>query len=421
MYDVFSLPSFKFPKNFLWGSATAGHQVEGDNIHSQRWEAEQKGKAGVPSGKACNHYKLYKEDIKLIQELGHQAYRLSIEWSRIEPEQGRFNQKAVAHYLDLLDGLQKAGIKIFATLHHFTHPLWFEKKSGFTKIENIKYFEKYLDFIIPKISPYVHAWITINEFNMGTKLNEFEYKINMLKFHAKAYHIIKQYSKAPVSTAHAFMHLYPARYFDRFDNVMTDYADLIINEFFFHAIRTGEIILPWQDSQYVPELKDTADYWGVNYYTRFMIDSRIKEFTGKRITHKALKMIKQDFFLEEMFPEGLTNILVRLKDKPVIITENGCCCDNDDFRIVYIALYLSAIKDALDQGVKIPAYLYWSLMDNYEWGSFVPRFGLVKVDFKTFKRTPKPSANFYRDIIKENGFSQKILRKYLKQLPTLKK
>ena len=112
-------------------------------------------------------------------------------------------------------------------------------------------------------------------------------------------------------------------------------------------------------------------------------------------------------------------MLERFRDKPVYITENGCSCNDDRFRIVYLALYLSAVHDAVRRGMDVRGYLYWSLMDNYEWSSFLPRFGLVDVDFKTFERTPKPSAEFYREIIENNGFSQQILRKYLHELPML--
>ena len=128
-------------------------------------------------------------------------------------------------------------------------------------------------------------------------------------------------------------------------------------------------------------------------------------------------MIKPDFYLEEINPECIINNLSRLTDKPVIITENGCCCDNDDLRIAFISVYLSAIREAIDLGIDVRGYLYWSMLDNYEWYSFKPKFGLYNVDFKTFERTPKPSAYFYRDVIANNGVSQKTLRKYLKENP----
>ena len=133
-----------------------------------------------------------------------------------------------------------------------------------------------------------------------------------------------------------------------------------------------------------------------------------------------MKMIDQDFYLEEMYPECITANLSRLTDKPVVITENGCSCRDDRFRIVYIALYLSALQEAIQSGVDVRGYLYWSLLDNYEWGSYTPQFGLCEVERTTdFRRIPKPSALFYRDIIRQNGFTQEILRRHLHENPSL--
>nr|WP_321467438.1 family 1 glycosylhydrolase [uncultured Desulfobulbus sp.] len=432
MYDVFSLPSITFPEEFLWGSSTAGHQIEGDNIHSQAWHNELKPefyrddserKVRAPSGKACDHYRLYREDVELIAELGHRGYRMSIEWSRIEPEEGRWDFQAVAHYEDLLTRLVAKGIQVFVTLHHFTHPLWFDRLGSFAKPENNHYFERYLSFIVPRISAYVSGWNVINEFNQwggfdaGASIAPL--KFNMIRIHAMGYHLIKQYSQAPVSSAHAFIHWFPRRFNDTLDRRMTDFIDFSTNEFFFHALRTGELVYPNADAKYDPEVKGAIDFWSVNYYTRHMVDARLANLDGPRFRHKELRMIPMPFYLEEMFPEGLIANLERLADYPVYITENGCCCDDDRFRIVYLALHLSALKEAMDRGVDVRGYFYWSLMDNYEWTTFLPKFGLVAVDPITYARTPKASAWLYRTIIEHNGFSGEMLRSYLDQLPTL--
>ncbi len=433
MYDVLSLPSITFPEHFLWGSATAGHQIEGDNIHSQNWRNEQQSefyrddparKIMAPSGKACDHYRLYREDVELIARLGHQGYRMSIEWSRIEPAEGVWDEEAVRHYVDLLERLVRHDIKVFVTLHHFTHPLWFDQIGAFSKPENNHYFERYLNFLVPRISDYVSGWNVINEFNQWGGLTAgpsiAPLKFNMIRIHALGYHVIKQYSQAPVSTAHAFVHWFPWRFNDELDRCMTKFADFTTNEFFFHALRTGELVYPNTDAQYDPEVKGAIDFWSVNYYTRHMVDARVARLDdGKRFQHKLLRMIPMPFYLEEMYPEGLIANLERLKDLPVYITENGCCCDDDRFRIVYLALHLSALREAMDRGVDVRGYFYWSLMDNYEWTTFVPKFGLVAVDRATFERTPKPSAFLYRDIIHENGLSGTLVHRYLENLPSL--
>ena len=432
MYDVFSLPPIRFPEGFLWGSATAGHQIEGGNVHSQAWHQEQQPDffkddpqrlTRAVSGQACNHYQLYREDAALLARLGHQAFRMSIEWSRIEPREGHWDHEALAHYLDCLDLLAQKGIQVFITLHHFTHPLWFDRLGGFTKAANLRYFERYLAFLLPKISAYVSGWNVINEFNQwgglwgGPEIAVL--KFNMLRAHALGYHLIKQYSNAPASSAHAFVHWSPRRCHDDPDRCLAAYADFVTNEFFFHALRTGELVYPQADAEFDPDVKGSLDYWAVNYYTRHMADARKASLQGARFRHKELKMVPMPFYLEEMYPEGLIASLERLRDQPVYITENGVAADDDRFRIVYLALHLSALHEALERGVDVRGYFHWSLMDNYEWTSFIPRFGLVVVDFTTFQRTPKPSAFFYREIIEANGFSGVTVRKYLDELPSL--
>ncbi|ADW18818.1 glycoside hydrolase family 1 [Desulfobulbus propionicus DSM 2032] len=434
MYDVFSLPPIHFPDHFVWGSATAGHQIEGDNIHSQAWYKEQLPEfyqedpnraVRAPSGKACDHYRLYRQDVELIAALGHRAYRMSIEWSRIEPEEGRWDHEALAHYRDLLERLVDRDIQVFVTLHHFTHPLWFDRLGGFAKADNRRFFERYLAFLLPRISAYVSGWNVINEFNQWGGLTAgpevAALKFNMLRVHALGYRLIKTHSTAPVSSAHAFIHWFPRRFHDDLDRRMTGLADFVTNEFFFHALRTGELVHPGVDAEYAPEVKGALDCWCVNYYTRHMVDARQAGLDGRRFRHKELKMIPMRFYLEEMYPEGLIANLERLRDYPVYITENGCACDDDRFRIVYLALHLSALHEAMERGVDARGYFYWSLMDNYEWTSFVPRFGLVAVDFQTFERTPKPSALFYRQVIRDNGFDGETIRAFLDALPTLER
>lgn len=432
MYDVFSLPYVRFPEGFLWGSATAGHQIEGDNTHSQAWHKEQKSdfqqedpdhRVLAASGKACDHYRLYREDVDLISALGHRAYRMSIEWSRVEPLEGQWNSDAVAHYLDLLERLTEKGIRVFVTLHHFTHPLWFDQLGGFGKADNCRYFERYLTFLVPKISLFVSGWNVINEFNQwgglmaGPEIAPL--KFNMLRVHALGYHLIKCHSAAPVSSAHAFIHWFPRRFHDDLDQRMTAFADFTTNEFFFHALRTGELVYPGVDAEFDGEVKGAFDCWSINYYTRHMVDARKADLDGPRFHHKELRLIPMRFYLEEMYPEGLIANLERLADYPIYITENGCAADDDRFRIVYLALHLSALREAMERGLDVRGYFHWSLMDNYEWTSFIPRFGLVAVDFHSFKRTPKPSAYFYKEVIQGNGFSGETVRQFLDVLPTL--
>jgi beta-glucosidase len=411
----------KFPEGFLWGAATAGHQIEGDNIHSQNWQEEIKNKYPEPSGKACNSWELFDEDAKLISELGLQAYRMSIEWSRIQPEEGFYNNEALERYLKYIAKLNACGIKVFITLHHFTHPYWFEKKGGFRERKNVDCFLKYLDYIIPKISSLVSGWTVINEFNLNRNFIESnDFKANMLITHAKAYYLIKQFSDAPVSTAHALADLQPDNENDKFDRISSEFSEWITNEFFFHALRTGEIVLPYRDVEYCGELKGAVDFWALNYYTRHLISARNAHMKKDRYACNRVDMIDKDFYLNEMYPEGLIKRLDRLKDKPVYITENGCSCDDDRLRIIFITRYLHALSEAIQRGVDVRGYFYWSLMDNYEWGSFKPKFGLCEVDLKNFSRTPKESAYYYRRIIAANGIPLELKNSFLNKICNLK-
>jgi hypothetical protein len=218
MLNAASYPEFKFPKGFLWGSATAGHQIEGDNVHSSNWRDEIARKYAEPSGKACDHWRLYREDIDMIKALGHNAYRLSLNWARLEPENGRYDEAALSQYIDMLTRLKERGIKTFVTISHGGDPAWFGDLGGFSKRENIAFFERHVRRLVPKIKDLVDFWLVINEFNIagGDSVAAGPCRANCLVAHARGYHIIKEFSKAPVSSAHALRHSHPANPFDRF-------------------------------------------------------------------------------------------------------------------------------------------------------------------------------------------------------------
>ena len=422
MTDVFAIKDYSFPKDFLWGSATAAHQVEGNNIHSDSWFNEHKKLKMNPdyevSGTACNHYNMYEEDAALLKDLGHQAFRLGVEWARIEPDEGVFLDSEAEHYVRELACLKEKGIQTFVTLVHFSLPKWFSDKGGFNSLDNLKYFEKYLNYILPKISPYVDFWNVWNECNGDMTVDKFDFKFNAVIYHARGYHLIKQFSNKPVSSAISFVYMHAKRQNDVFDKTMEKYYDMICHEYLLHAIRTGELVVPHKDGIFDREIKGTMDFWSVNSYTRNMVDARSASLTCKRYPFSETRMLPMNFYLDEFYPECIYHNLMRLTDKPIYITENGCSCHNDDFRMVYLAEYLCALNQAIKDGADVKGYLYWSFLDNYEWWTYIPKFGLVDVDRKNgFKRTPKPSAYFYRDIIRNNGFSQEILSKYLKEMP----
>lgn len=245
MLGVFSLPEpVTFRPGFLWGSATAGHQIEGGNIHSHKYRMELDGKFPECSGKACNFRELYRQDIDLLAELGHQAFRLSLEWPRIEPAPGVHDEAEMKWYLQVLELLKEKKIRICVTLMHLSHPQWFEEMGEFHRRENVDYFLRHLEYLVPQVAPYADSWIVLNEFNGSEDPRCVERKVNCLVAHARAAELIRNYSNAPVSTAHALVDWQPENPEDFFDRVRADLRDWVGNRFFFHAVRTGIVLSP---------------------------------------------------------------------------------------------------------------------------------------------------------------------------------
>ena len=333
MLGIFSMAPVSFPPDFIWGSATAGYQIEGDNIHSGHWHREVLYHAKEPSGKACNFWNLWPQDFAMLSELGHRMFRMSVEWARIEPEEKLHDEEALARYLAMFKELKKRGIKLCLTLHHFSQPQWFEEKGEFNNAENIGCFLRHLEYLVPKVAPYVDLWNIFNEFNNGDSPSLYGRKTNCLIAHARAAQIIRAHSKAPVSTAHAMTCYQPLDPDDEFDVTRTRIRDWVVNRFFYHAVRTGEILFPYRDAVEVPELKGSCDFWAINYYTRHFVSAR--KAVSSRHECQRIRPIGRDFYLEEFYPQGLVDGLCQLKDLPVYITENGFCCDDDRLGILY--------------------------------------------------------------------------------------
>lgn len=421
MINILEYKDIQFPNDFMWGATTAGQQVEGNNnsFYDDITTAPKYAYGGAPylmAGKACNSYEMYKEDTDLLKQMHLNTYRMSLEWSRIEPEEGVFNEEAIQHYVNVLKHLKDSHIKVCLTLHHNSHPVWFHKLGAFKTMDNINYFLRYVEKVVPIFDRYVDYWLIINEMNIIFEYT-IEESINLLQYHAKAYHAIKKYSSKPVSSPMSYADKKPMRGdLDQPDRIMAEYIDYMENEFFLHAIRTGEIVVPFHDAIIMPELKDTCDFWAVNVYTRQLINSRKKMFRFDRYEASSIHALDVPYFSDDICPEVMYHCLNRLRDKEVLITENGIACKNDQYRVVYIASMLQAVKQAMDEGVKVIGYLHWSLLDNWEWGTYVPTFGLASVDHETFERKLKPSAYFYGDIVKKDALTQEVIKKHYKGL-----
>ena len=403
----------KFPKDFLWGAATSAYQVEGDNVNADWWPWEKKTGA-YQSGKACRHYEFYKKDFDLAKKLHHNAHRFSIEWSRIEPKEGKFSKAALKHYIDVILALRKRHMEPLVTLHHFTNPIWFSEQGGWEKQQSIEKFLRYCDFLTRSLAKYVHYWITINEptiyishayiFGVWPPQEKSYLKAtavaeNLALAHVKAYSLIHKIYKESnilepsVGIAQNVMAFVP--YKQALKNRFTAFLrDRVYNLGFLERIMRQHIIR-----------QNTLDFIGINYYSRQLVE--LKKFgignLAMDVCDNNRHPCEKNSLGWEIYPQGLYDVLLELKryDLPIMITENGVCTSDDRLRWKYIYDHLKNIYRAMRKGVQVTGYLYWSLMDNFEWDKgFTPRFGLIDIDYKTYKRTVRKSAKLFGQVCK---------------------
>ena len=399
----------QFPKDFFWGAATSAHQVEGDNKGSDWWEWEKGVGLKETSGRACRHYEFYREDFDLARALSHNCHRLSVEWSRLEPEEGRFSQKELDHYQDVILALKERNLQPLVTLHHFTNPLWFSKIGGWQNKKAPFYFLRYVEKITGTLCENVRYWVTINEplvyvyhaYILGvwppqksSILLAQQVEDNFAVTHIKAYQLIhniyqKRNLKSPLVTiaknTQAFLPCRP-----------------ILKDKFAVYLRNR-----WFNFKFLERLirHQALDFIGINYYARQLV-----EVESWGIRHLILDVCKNNHHpLEknslgwDIYPEGLSKLLLKFKkyNLPIFILENGVCTADDNLRWEYIRGHLKNVHLAMDEGVKVLGYIYWSLIDNYEWDKgFSPRFGLIGVDFTTYKRTVRESARKFALVCK---------------------
>jgi beta-glucosidase len=395
-----------FPKNFLWGAATSAYQVEGGNDRSDWWPWEEA--AGKErSGGACRHYERFAEDFDLAQALGHNAHRVSIEWARVEPAEGEFSAPEIQHYVDVISALRRRRIEPVVTLHHFTNPLWFSQSGGWEDKRAVKRFVRYVETVTRALAPYVHYWITINEptilishaYLFGawppqarSILRARPVRQHLSDGHIAAYRKIHDIYRAANLAAPevSISHHMPA---------IVACTPTLLNNW---AVRLRE---HWYSFEFLDRLvrHRTLDFIGLNYYSRQLVEvSRwgVGDLLGQVCSH-GHHPLKKNSLGWDIYPEGLYQVLRQLKryDLPVMITENGICTSDDDQRWAFIADHLRSIHRALEAGVPVTGYLYWSLLDNFEWDKgFGPRFGLIHVDYGTFQRTVRDSARKFAQV-----------------------
>lgn len=425
--------SLKFPEGFMWGCAISAHQVEGNNTNNDWWLWEQQGHTAEPSGRACDHYNLYEKDFDLAKELKIQVLRFSIEWSRIEPKENAWNEKEVEHYRKVLEALHERGITPMVTLHHFTNPIWFAEKGAWLNPDSPQIFERYVRHIVEKLGDLIEYYNTINEpmvvATMGYYFGVFPpgekdlakaliVARNLLLAHARAYHAIHEvarefgFKKPKVAIVKNIIIFEPLNPEARGDVSEAQMRDLYFNRAFLDSIARGEIVPPFGNNEPVDYLKSTWDFIGLNYYTRMLCSPSVQISESGPVPEGA-EITDMGW---EVYPEGIYRALMMLKryGKGVVITENGIATRDDEQRCRFIVRHLAQVHRAIKEGVDVRGYLYWSLIDNFEWNhGFSKRFGLIEVDYNTMERKPRPSAYMFRRIIEYNGVPEDLLKKYL--------
>ncbi len=409
--------SFRFPHGFLWGAATAAHQVEGNNVNSDFWVMEYAPGSmfADPSGDACDHYHRYREDIALLAQLGFNAYRFSVEWARIEPEEGHFSHAALEHYRRMLAACHEHGLTPMVTFHHFTSPRWLIREGGWESKATPGRFARYCERTARHLGDLIGAACTINEANIGALLT-----------HAGVLPPVGVVQQAAWWTFAAQTMGAAPDHFAPFLFALSPQAVAIVIEAHHRgaeAIKSAAgslpvgITLALQDIQAMPggeaqaaqlnhQINDVFleqlsgdDFVGVQSYSRMRVGPN-----GPIPPDEDAEKTQMGY---EFYPEALEGVIRYAIEKahiPVMVTENGIGTADDARRMVYVERALQGVIRCLNDGLDVQGYIYWSAMDNFEWMlGYRPTFGLIAVDRATQQRTPKPSAAWLGAIARANA------------------
>lgn len=429
-----------FPAGFRWGVATAAHQYEGDNTNNSWYAWEQGGhiKSGERSGLACDWWRNAERDFDLAQRLGLNALRLSLEWSRIEPRPGEWDDAAIARYRQMLAGLRERAIEPMVTLHHFTNPLWLEQRGAFLWSEAPERFARFVRFAVERLADLCDFWCTINEPNVyaivGYVIGDWppgrkdafgaatRAQGSLARAHAAAYHAIHDVQPAArVGWAQNMNTFDPARPGFAPDRWAARALDAAFNGFFPQAVRNGRVRFPFGlGAGDLAIVRGTADWVGLNLYYRDLVrfDPRLPgQLFARREVAKGAPLGDQPVTGSwgEVYPQGIVPLTERLAvlGKPIYVTENGVSDAADRLRPWQIARAAKALHDALARGVDLRGFYEWSLVDNFEWAEgWTTRFGLAALDPATQERTLRRSGELYGAIAHANALTPTMLREY---------
>ena len=398
-----------FPVGFLWGTSTSAHQVEGGNENNDWSDWEKRPGAirdATTAGAACRWWAgAAEEDLATAASLGQNAHRLSLEWSRLEPEPGRWDDAAFARYARLLGEMPRLGLKAMVTLHHVTLPRWVAARGGWLARDVVPLFARFGEECIRRLGAHVHQWVTINEpaSLAGAAYAETYWPPArgslragllalraMVGAHAAAYRAMKgAHPAAVVGIVLSTPRFEPARRDSRLDAVICAAQDWVF---------TGSLLRA---------LRGSLDFLGVNYYGQYAVrfDPRLHQrLFGRHVQEPTVRAGDCDW--GQISPEGLTRQLVRLSAMrvPLYVTENGIYDETDAVRPGFLTDHVRAVALAIGRGADVRGYFHWSLLDNFEWAEgWSPRFGLIALDRLTQRRTMRPSAHLYERICRTNG------------------
>ena len=410
-------------QDFLIGAATAAHQVEGNNTNCDFWLQEHFAHSifAEPSGDACDHYHRYAEDIQLLAEAGLNAYRFSVEWARIEPEEGRFDLDEIAHYRDVIRCCKEHGVEPILTLHHFTSPIWLIRKGGWEAESTVEYFRRYAVFVVEQLGRELRYVCTMNEVNLGLQLTAISRRYQLMAERAKQadgtvqvgmnFNKMEENMKAAAQENEQAFGMPQPQVFvaprtpegdalilrshvaarDAVKAVCPHLrVGLTLSLHDLQALPGGEsfVASAWDEEfrHYLPWIRDD-DFLGVQNYTRTLYGPQ-----GQLPAPEDAELTQMNY---EFYPDGLEHVLRAVAKGfrgELLVTENGIATADDSRRVAYIHRALEGVQNCISDGLPIRGYLYWSLLDNFEWQrGYSMTFGLIAVDRATQKRTPKPS------------------------------
>jgi beta-glucosidase len=427
----------KFSENFMMGAATAAHQVEGNNVHSDFWAMEQVPYTMYtePSLEAVDHYHKFKEDIQLLVDAGLNTYRFSIEWARIEPVKGSFDPKEIEHYREVLEFCHEKQVTPIVTLHHFSSPKWLITEGGWESEATIEYFGNYSRYVVSELGDLIPYICTINEANMGKQIEKIMKRMMgasgndspkkgdiQVGLNVETKEKMEKYYRA---LGEAFE--MDPRNIQTFHNPRTDHGERVVMQcheiarrvikevnpaikvgitlslYDHQALPGGEKFVEQEQQEdffnYLPYLQED-DFLGVQNYSRKIHgpDGYVKPDQDTRLT-------KMNY---EYYPEALGNVIGFVSkhwSKPIIVTENGVSTDHDEERVEFIERALTGVQQCIEEGINVIGYTYWSLLDNFEWQlGYDQTFGLIRVDRTSQTRYPKESLAFLGNI-KKSGLN----------------